>query len=205
MQGWEENVLHANVLKPTVEREGNKWQERVSDFDVWTKPNPVFGADEPVTIHLAGARLKNEKMETLLKEHQDWKSKIIVKDTQMKFHRCAPETEAKSVGFNSSNQLDRLEGLLKDTPNKLYLRNARATLGEIPPLNVALNPSVDRTAREEGRPVLPVVLSEEHTSGFVPGPYTNRSWLLERNKIPIYDYNHQKFLQQKGHDFRYVC
>ena len=77
-------------------------------------------------------------------------------------------------------------------------------LGDIPPLNVVLNPSVDTVARAAGLPLLPAVPNEgvEKGPGFAPGPYDANSWVLERNKIPIKDYEHLKFIKTKGQDFK---
>ena len=173
-------------------------------MDVWTRTVPIFGKDEPTTIHLAGTLLKEEKMTAMLAEYEQWQAKVIVNDTSMKFHRCAPVTENKYHGFKSSNQLDRLKGILKDHPLKLSLRTQSMTLAEIPSLNVVLNPSVDTPARAAGLSVLPALENEgsENIQGFVPGPHEGQSWLLEQNKIPVQDYHHERFRKIKGHDFK---
>ena len=43
---------------------------------------------------------------------------------------------------------------------------------------------------------------EEKAKGYMPGPYKEHSWLLERNKIPVLDYQHDSFTKAKGHDFK---
>ena len=39
--------------------------------------------------------------------------------------------------------------------------------------------------------------------GLGPGPYDEYSWLLQKNVIPVYDYEHHKYKAAKGHDFKY--
>ena len=53
-------------------------------------------------------------------------------------------------------------------------------------------------------PTPPAVPNEgnEKVKGFTPGPYREYSWTLERNKIPVRDYEHQTFAEEKGHDFK---
>ena len=150
-QPWKENTLHANVLKPTLERERYQWSKRKTDMDLWRRPHPIFGKDEPSTIHLAGQKLKEEQLGALQREQEIWRAKVLMDEREMKFHRCAPETEMKEKGFQSSNQLDRLQGVLKDIPRKLALRQPGCAMKEIPPLNVVLNPSVDTAANKEGQ------------------------------------------------------
>lgn len=74
---------------------------------------------------------------------------------------------------------------------------------EIPPLAVVMNPSVDTPARKTGK-LVPIVRDhkEEGNSGFYPGPFENEGWLLEKNKVPIQDQEHERFRSLKGHDFR---
>ncbi|KAJ8301728.1 hypothetical protein KUTeg_020715 [Tegillarca granosa] len=108
------------------------------------------------------------------------------------------ETELKDSGQKSS--------LLKNQPSKYSLRKSGLALEEIPPLNVVLNPSVDTRARESGISLLPAVEGEgkDLNKGFKPGPFAEHSWVLERNKIPAYDYEHTKFAEYKGKDFNAI-
>ncbi|PIK55246.1 hypothetical protein BSL78_07842 [Apostichopus japonicus] len=117
-------------------------------------------------------------------------------------HRLTSGTELLEKGFHSSNQLDRLNDLLKDQPQTVALR--QANFQRIPALGVVQNPNVDRIAREEG--ALPEYLEEteykEKHHGFVPGAYDNRSLLVDANRIAIKNMEHQEFINLKGHDFR---
>ena len=118
--------------------------------------------------------------------------------------RCLTETELRSRGREASNQVARLQGLLKDKPQKLALKRPGMALPNIPPLNVVLNPSVDTEARLAGITPRPAVYNEgvETNKGFQPGPFLSHAWILERNKIPAVDYEHDKFNKLKGHDFK---
>lgn len=114
------------------------------------------------------------------------------------------ETELRLSGRHASNQVARLQGLLKDHPQKLSLCRQGLSLPNIPPLNVVLNPSVDTDARLAGITPRPAVENEgvETNKGFKPGPFLEHAWALERNKIPAVDYEHDKFNKLKGHDFK---
>jgi len=92
---------------------------------------------------------------------------------------------------------------LKDSPTKCSLKKPGITLGEIPPLAVVNDPSVDTTRRYHGglRKMQAEKVEERKPPGYNPGPYENRAWLLEKNKIPIRDPEHRKFQELKGKDF----
>ena len=107
-------------------------------------------------------------------------------------------------GRNSSNQVAKLQGLLKDSPYKHSLKKPGMHLENIPPLNVVLNPSVDVDSRLAGRSTSPAVEGEgiEKHKGFKPGPFEEHSWVIERNKIPAVDYEHSRFKDFKGRDFK---
>ncbi|CAH1265877.1 KIAA1257 [Branchiostoma lanceolatum] len=201
---WREGLLHAAQLKPTLpRRERYSWDERTSDLDLWKRPPLHFGSSAPITIHLPGKLREEEIMDAAMKDYEDWRSKIVPNDTQMHFHRINKDTELKQRGKRSGNQLDRLRGLLKDDPRKLALSKSGFSLKEIPPLSVVNYPSVDRDSREAGKTLLPAVENEgeERGPGFTPGPHTAHSWLLEKNKIPVRDMEHDRFISTRGGDF----
>ncbi|XP_070557636.1 uncharacterized protein [Ptychodera flava] len=199
---WRENILHSSILKPTLERDRAGWRDRYQDFNVWSRPTGYFAPRPPITIHLAGDTLASEQQVSTKADLDQWKSRIMVDNIHMKYHRCAPDTEQTYRGPMASNQLDKLQGLLKDEPKKISLRRG-PELHEIPPLSVVLNPSVDTKARLNGVP--PIQMDDESREkhhGFNPGPYDSLSWGLPQNRIPIRDMEHAKFAALKGHDFR---
>ncbi|KAK3601780.1 hypothetical protein CHS0354_016147 [Potamilus streckersoni] len=200
---WRENILHVGLLQPPLDRDKFSWDHRQQDFEIYQRPHSHFGHNEPITIHLSGQKLKQERLDAFRKEYDIWKSKIVVNDTRQYYHRCLPETELREQGQYASNQIAKLKDLLKDSPQKLSLRKPGMRLNEVPPLNVVLNPSVDTVSRLAGEPLLPAVEGEmkDNNKGFKPGPFEEYSWNLERNKVPAIDYEHHKFEDTKGHDF----
>ena len=46
-----------------------------------------FGLPEPNTIHLAGEKLRREKLIAKHTDQEEWKRKIVVGDTRQYFHR----------------------------------------------------------------------------------------------------------------------
>ena len=199
-QSWIENTLHANILKPTLERDRYIWDQRREDLDLWKKPGSGFKPIPPITIHHAGDTLAEEKQEYADNEKQEWSSKVVVEDPTMKFHRMAPETELLPKGAKSSNQVARLTGLLKDDPATVALKQG---MTDIPALSVVNNPGVDTLAREAGV-VIPVedLEARERNCGFMPGGHDDRSWLVNGNVIPIRSMEHERFAEAKGQDFK---
>ncbi|XP_056000936.1 uncharacterized protein LOC130048351 isoform X2 [Ostrea edulis] len=202
---WRENILHVGMLQAPLDRDKFPWLHRKYDLELYKRPQSCF-IREPVTIHLAGQKLKNEKIAALRKDQEVWRSKVVVEDTRQYIHRCLKETEVNERGRKAQNQIDKMQGLLKDKPVKFSLRKRGLTLKDVPPLNVVGNPSVDTAAREAGFPTIPAVENDgvEKINGFKPGPYDDYSWNMEKNKIPVYDYQHKQFRDSKGADFNTV-
>ena len=88
-QPWRENTLHANILKPSVDRIIFKWIDRDLDFDTWKRSAPASSqmAAPPATIHAAGETLRAEQEEYQRAEFEKWKKKLVVDDTQFHSHR----------------------------------------------------------------------------------------------------------------------
>ncbi|RMX52800.1 hypothetical protein pdam_00012207 [Pocillopora damicornis] len=200
---WKENILHANILKPTVDRENFPWDYRDADLNLLSLPPPFFDTNPCLSVHAAGDTKEQEQDEADMETTRQWRGRIVVDDTIFRTHRCLPETELKDRGAKASNQLAKLEGLLKNYPQKFSLSREGLTLAEIPPLAVVVNPSVDTPARKTGK-LVPITrdLKEQRNWGFYPGPFEDEGWLMEKNKIPIPDQEHERFKTLKGHDFR---
>lgn len=141
-------------------------------------------------------------MDAIKEDFEQWRSKLVC-DPRMHFHRCLTETELKRCGPKAANQVSKLSGLLKDPPMKYSLRNPVMSRN-IPPLGVVVYPSVDTSARNEGKSLSPAVPGEMDNNdvGFNPGPYEGYSWALENNQVPTVDYEHKKYACLKGHDFK---
>ncbi|XP_020606074.1 uncharacterized protein FLJ43738-like [Orbicella faveolata] len=200
---WKENILHANILKPTVDRENFPWDYRDTDLNLLSVPPPFFDKNAVLSVHAAGDTKEQEENEAAEKYTRQWQERIVVDDTIFRTHRCLTETELRDRGAKASNQLAKLEGLLKNHPEKFSLSRAGLTLEKIPPLAVVANPSVDTPARKTGK-LIPIARDqrEEGNWGFYPGPFEKEGWLMEKNKVPIPDQEHEKFRSLKGHDFR---
>lgn len=86
---WRENTLHANILKPSVDRITFKWIDRDLDFDTWKKTasSSKQMTAPPVTIHAAGETLRAEQEEYQRAEFEKWKKKLVVDDTRFYTHR----------------------------------------------------------------------------------------------------------------------
>ena len=168
-------------------------------------PPPFFDKNPVLSVHAAGDTKEQEQYEAALKSTLQWQERIVVDDVIFRTHRCLPETELRDRGPKASNQLAKLEGLMKNPPKKFSLSRAGLTLEEIPSLGVVANPNVDTPARKTGK-LVPIAKdeSEEENWGFHPGPFEKEGWLLEKNKVPIPDQEHEKFSRLKGHDFRLV-
>lgn len=168
-------------------------------------PPPFFDKNPVLSVHAAGDTKEQEEYDAALKSTRRWRERIVVDDTVFRTHRCLPETELRDKGPKASSQLAKLEGLIKNQPKKFSLSRAGLTLEEIPALGVVANPNVDTPARKTGK-LVPIARNdrEEGNWGFYPGPFEKEGWLLEKNKVPIADQEHEKFRSLKGHDFRYV-
>ena len=130
-----------------------------------------------------------------------WKETVVVDDESMHFHRCG--TELVNQGPKSSNQIEKLTEIMKDPPKKLGYRKPEKAMLPIPALSVVHYPSVD-TARQLA--FLPPIERNDRfdarITGYMPGPFTERSLAIDSNAIPAHDYEHKKFASMKGYDFK---
>lgn len=204
MQTFRMQTLRLTLFSFT-NRENFPWDYRDADLNLLAVPPPSFDKNAVLSIHAAGDIKEQEQNEAAERHTRQWQERIVVDDTIFRTHRCLKETELRDRGIKASNQLAKLEGLLKNHPKKFSLSRAGLTLEEIPPLAVVANPSVDTPARKTGK-LIPIARDqrEEGNWGFYPGPFEKEGWLLEKNKMPISDQEHDKFRSLKGHDFRYL-
>ncbi|XP_039626855.1 uncharacterized protein cfap92 isoform X2 [Polypterus senegalus] len=88
---WLENLLHANVLQPTLSRGRWTWSRRAEDFELYKKPNAFFSPKAPVTVFLAGDSLQEEQLQAAQRQYQNWQQKVVVTG-DMKFSRHSHES-----------------------------------------------------------------------------------------------------------------
>ncbi|KAM3914824.1 uncharacterized protein CFAP92 [Leptodactylus fuscus] len=177
-KAWRENILHANTLQPTLSRDHWCWANRHIDFELYKKPCERSCVPAPVTVHVTDDTLQEEPIGTV--QPADIKQK-------MRFHRCLPQTELTAQGAHASNQLSRLEGLLKDKETKLSLR--KAGVKSIPAL--AIIPKCESDGNKIGI----------NAKGFIPGELKDHSLKWTDNVIPCRDMNHETFRKLRGKDF----
>ncbi|CAD5115287.1 DgyrCDS4280 [Dimorphilus gyrociliatus] len=188
---WEENSLHTNKFVPPVaQREAFSWCHRAYDFNLWQKAVPI---DQGVpSIHPAGITAQEDKIKATTLEKQKWKEKLVTETEQMKFHRKNCKTEMTMCGSKSSNQIDKLNGLLKDEAKKVALQGRMAKICSIPPFQVVAQPSVDTQAREMDKAIAPAIDNEfeDFNIGFSPG---ERGKSLTVDFISRHDYDRHNF------------
>ena len=187
---WEENRLNTHKLKSPLERIFYKGHMRHNDFDLWVKPKPERSNNKlPITIFEAGTVKESLEKESKQKEQNIWKNKVIVDNPAMKFYKISASTENKIDGPGSSNQLDRLQGMLKSEPSKKSLLVGGVNFNKIPALSV-LKTSYD----DQENLCAPC-------KGFVAGNSMQMRITDDGNKIPVFDYQRSKYERLKGSDF----
>lgn len=65
--------------------------------------------DEPQTIHLAGEKLRQEKLAVQAADQQRWQQSLVVDDPRTYVHRCLPQTEMTDRGRKATNQIELLK------------------------------------------------------------------------------------------------
>ncbi|KAH9498633.1 hypothetical protein Btru_007870 [Bulinus truncatus] len=200
MENWKENTLHANLFESPVDRGHYPWPRRQEDLELYRKPPTYFNDQDVLSMYIPWQQEVHDKKERKEKQLLDWKSRVVVDDTQNHFHRLLPQTEMTMKGFYSSNQTDRLQGLLKDPVRRKHLMFP-ARVDNIPALNVVNDPLLDTHARQQGHPLFPAVDENyERFVGYKPGDKINQL-SYPSNYIPRHDYEHEKFKELKGYDF----
>ncbi|XP_072328653.1 uncharacterized protein cfap92 isoform X2 [Scyliorhinus torazame] len=176
-KAWKEHILYANVYTPVLPRDRWKWNERNKDFDLYKK---IKYSPPPVSIHLAGATLRAEQLETIYKSFEDWRSKLIADNTQDK---CCPrhtDFGLRTTEPDSCTQLDK--------PGRATLKQPHTTYSDGEDLLRCKSPD-----------------QREITKGFAPGLNDKRGWKMNSNVIPRYDMEHKKFADLRGNDFNIYC
>ncbi|XP_059161294.1 uncharacterized protein LOC131944620 isoform X2 [Physella acuta] len=197
---WMENAFHSNIFKSPIDRGRYPWSKRHEDLELYSKPPPGFGNHEHISMNLPWLQEAHDKQDFWFKEYVKWKSRLVVDDVEFHCHRVLPATEMTMQGFKSSNQLDRLKGLLKDPVMKL--KKYASDANEIPPLAVVNDPLVDTVARQKGvelRPAIPAGFKAEF-NGYKPGDGPE-SYQNPKNQVPCFNYEHEKFKKLRGQDF----
>nr|XP_006007885.2 PREDICTED: uncharacterized protein KIAA1257 homolog [Latimeria chalumnae] len=195
---WKENILHANILQPVLSRDRWNWNERHADFELYKKPPRFLNFLPPVTKHHAGNDLKPDQFETAHSNDPKCTDTPLV-DDKMNVHRRATKTELCTEGSKASNQLDKLQGLLKDAPVKYSLKKPGLVLQSIPALSVMQQSVAEYSSGK-------VQDKKEVTQAFCPGLYDQHSLKWDKNVIPRYNMKHKMFEELKGANFKvYNC
>lgn len=150
-------------------------------MDIWTKPP----AAQPTLLSLDDDRCRQSPTANECK---------IPSAEGDRVHRVAIETELLERGRGASNQLDKLQGLLKSSPRQYILRKYPVN---VPALSVVHYPNVDPCCNPSGEPAI-----EDYRKGYTTGPKRLRSVTVKGNHLPLADYERHKFVCQRGQDFK---
>ena len=146
------------------------WGDRKADFERYQRPPLYISPTPPLSIHLAGQSKDNELADFTRKEKEIWRSKVVVDDTNFSVVRQGTHTELQG---QACCQTDKLKSILKHQPKKLGLAPMeQLRVDNIPALTIFAG----RDEKECSRKVI----------GFIPGPLTHRSLLLDCNIVPIH-------------------
>ncbi|CAG5119279.1 unnamed protein product, partial [Candidula unifasciata] len=195
---WMENSLHTNIFKSPLDRDHYPWNDRKKDLELYCKPPPDFGNQAALSMYASEACVPEQCKAGRLENTEDWKSRVVTEDVRQYFHRLLPATEMTVKGFYSSNQLDRLKGLLKDPARKYGLRLS-SNVNDIPALSVIGQPCLNKSANRT-ESLSRFEESGDTFCGLRPGDLPH-SWTRDDNQVPCHNYEHDKFRQLKGHDF----
>ncbi|XP_025041792.2 uncharacterized protein CFAP92 [Pelodiscus sinensis] len=185
---WQENILFSNILEPVLSRDKWCWDQRHVDFELYKKP-PVYLPTSPAT---------HQEVAIWQGDETNQPQKTVFVDTQLKVHRCSTAAELTTRGLKASAQLDKLQGLLKDKPQKFSLTRPGLILQPIPALSVLQQLPDNGIYQGLDR-------ERSTTKGFVPGVEGQHSLKWNGNIIPCHDMDHRTFETLRGADFNLLC
>ncbi|XP_068172433.1 uncharacterized protein [Antennarius striatus] len=201
---WRENILHANVLKPTLSRDMRPSSEHHQDFNIYSKP-PDFFSPSPITIHLAGELLRREQLEAAAERSGRWLKKLLSGGT------VKPPGDGAFPEFkcHMGGNCERIQDILKDEPKKYSLRKPGMMLKPLPHLSV-LNLGEEEAEKQKGVALAPgdcpncslgsKNVIPRHASMYNKHryPFTKqRSLLYKRTALPLTDEEKNIFAFQK--------
>jgi hypothetical protein len=198
---WQENFLHANMMKSPLDDQQRlffKHSLRDQDFNFWSQPRETNGIGNclqlPLSIFEPGMLKEMNEKRAQEVSRQKWHDKICVDSVETKTHKILAATELKEAGFSSSNQLDKLKGLLKDEPRKLGLLTGGRNFDNIPALSVIKNDYEEEMNR-----------FNNNGKGFIAGSAPAKSSRItdDKNRIPVQYYNRVHFEKINGSDFNF--
>ncbi|XP_072438311.1 uncharacterized protein cfap92 [Chiloscyllium punctatum] len=181
-KAWKEHILYGNLFKPILPRGRWKWSERHKDFELYKK---LTYAPPPISVHLAGDTLKAEQLESIYKDYEDWRSKLLVSKIKNKCCSFTKTFELETTGPEANKQVDKSVISSVKQPISILKQITYSDVGDLLNYKAPQQPEV--------------------TKGFAPGLTVNRSWKINANIIPRYDMEHKKFADLKGNDFNVYC
>ena len=127
-----------------------------------------------------------------------------VAQTTLNSYRLLPATELVYTGIGGSNQIDKLRGLLKSQPKKLAFK--KNTVDAIPPLYcvTTTQDDLDVAAASDDEVRRRKAKLKQRDAGYCAGDEPFGSLAMKTNVVACKDYEHAKFIQLKGKDFKFV-
>ena len=184
----------ASELKESLDRERQDWASKLVVKNTRFQPHRYCTVLSIFTL-----------FELFLKDYLYYHNVIM-----LYLDRKGIRTELTGCGPRATTQLDKLQGLLKDSPQKYSLKQNGLPVYDIPALHVVHNPSVD--SRLNIINVSNDSQQDGSKKGYVPGPNETRSLKLDSNVIPLTEpragyscrQQHRELSKNHSQEFRYV-